>query len=297
MECAAEKREIISVWEIYSVCVFGQFSGSPVWCESPIGFLFMYTQMQLAHTLVHHRSFEGSRCVARLSLSVDLSLSLSGGPGAGHCKGQHAGDGKGQQRLLLWGCGWWGELPPLPWGRTRHVIRLIPHIGKHDLVTHTRACACRKAKWVLVVLDLWMSSMFYLKSILCVSLHCYMEKIKQKCVNKFKWHQFSKNLFTSKTHKCLRLYGHIYGRFLNFGYFWPCGHLETKHTFLIGLICPSENTHASQQDHFVIFFCRFHHISNDVLCLITFCDAIDILSDFKNGWLCWLSELAFCVSS
>lgn len=90
----------------------------------------MYTQMQLAHTLVHHCGFEGSRCgvltEGRCVACLSRSLSLSVGPGAGHCKGQRAGDGKGQQCLL-------------PWGRTRHIIRLMPHTGKRDLasITHT----------------------------------------------------------------------------------------------------------------------------------------------------------------
>lgn len=131
----------------------------------------MYTQMQLAHTLVHHCGFEGSRCgvltegrcVACLSRS--LSLSLSVGPGAGHCKGQRAGDGKGQQCLL-------------PWGRTRHIIRLMPHTGKRDLAsithTHTHAHACTKAKQGLASSRTgWTCEC--LRS--CLSLCCYIENI------------------------------------------------------------------------------------------------------------------------
>lgn len=83
-----------------------------------------------------------------------------------------------------------GGLPPLPWGRTRHVIRLIPHTGKHDLITHTRAhMLVETPSEALLCWTCECLPCFYLKSSLCLSLH---GKYKAKKV--FKWHQFSKNL-------------------------------------------------------------------------------------------------------
>ncbi len=97
MEYVAEKREIISVWEIYSVCVCVWSALRQAWISDWVSF-HVHTNAAGAHTRASLRlwrqqmqSSDGGQVC-----SMSLSLSLSVGPGAGHCKGQHASDGKGQ---------------------------------------------------------------------------------------------------------------------------------------------------------------------------------------------------------
>lgn len=130
MECK-EKRDLLSLFLCLWLCEVSSPTGL-FDVNLPSNSFHVHTNAGGSHTytLVHHYSFEGCRCrtVGRslsLSLSISISLSLSFSR-AGHCKSQHARDGKGP--LLL------------PWGWSRHVIRLIPHIGRCNPHTyiHTR---------------------------------------------------------------------------------------------------------------------------------------------------------------
>lgn len=84
-----------------------------------------------------------------------------------------------------------------------------------------------------------------------------------------------------------------------FFYFWPSVLLQSKLSYntlfklsLVNLICVPIISNSTAITFF--WYKHFHHISNDVLCLIAFCGWNEILFFFKqNSWWLCLAKIHF----